>query len=154
MDAIRVGGTRGGAKLFFLGLGLSAVSGWFFVDSGRVRTYGNGLISGGFGGFGGTGSMGILFLPLLVGIMILFYDGKKMAGWVLTGGGIAILGIEILSQLRFFFDLKLSHLLLMLGSFAAGIGLMMRSLKPDPPQDTLTPGQGGQLPGQQPQVQQ
>ncbi len=136
MEPVRVGGTRGGGRLFLFGLVLSALSGWFFVDSVRVTSYGSGLISGGFGGFGGTGSMGILFLPIFLGVVILFFDAKKAAGWVLIGLGIVILGVEILSQLRFFFNLKLSHFLLMLVSFAAGLGLMARALKEDPPEDS------------------
>ena len=57
-------------------------------------------------------------------------------GWVLFGVGFAILIIEILSRLDFFMNLKLSHLLIMLVSFAAGIGLILRSLRtmPSPPQ--------------------
>lgn len=153
MESMRVGGTAGGGKLFFLGLGLSVVSAWFFVDSVRVNSYGNGWISGGFGGFGGTGSMGVLFLPLMVGIMILFYDAKKLAGWVVTAVGMAVLGIEILSRMRFFFDLKLSHLLIMLISFSAGIGLMFRSFKSDPPEDNFALQQQGQQ-GQQNQMPQ
>lgn len=83
---------------------------------------------------GGTGSMGVLFAPLLVGIGALFYNAKSMWGWVVFGLGLALIVIEILSKVRFFYDLKLSHFLLMLGGFAAGIGLTLRSLKPDPPQ--------------------
>ena len=132
MDLDQVGGTKGGGKTFLLGIALAGVSGWFFVDSVRVNSYGNGWISGGFGGFGGTGSMGVLFLPLLIGVAILFYDAKKLAGWVLSFLGIAIIGIEVLSRMRFFFDLKLSHLLMMLVGFAAGIGMIFRSLRADP----------------------
>jgi len=73
-------------------------------------------------------------VPLLVGIAGLFYDGKAVWAWVVFGLGLALIVIEIVSKLRFFYDLKLSHFLLMLGGFAAGIGLTLRSLKPDPPE--------------------
>jgi len=133
--ALQPGGTQGGIKLFVGGLALTGISMWFFMDSVRVKSYGNGWISGGFGGFGGTGSMGILFVPLLIGIGALFYKSDALWAWAMLAIGIALIVIEILSKLQFFYDLKLSHLLLMLGGFAAGIGLTLRSLRPDPPQD-------------------
>lgn len=139
MASLEPGGTRGGIELFLGGVALTVLSMWFFLDSVRVNAYGNGWISGGFGGFGGTGSMGVLFVPLLVGIGGLAYNGKALWAWVLFGLGLALIIIEILSKLRFFYDLKLSHFLLMLGGFAAGIGLTLRSLKPDPPQAVETP---------------
>jgi hypothetical protein len=46
---------------------------------------------------------------------------------------------ETLPKLRFFYDLKLSHFLRILGVFIAGIGLAVRSLKLDPP-GVLGPG--------------
>ena len=134
MALLEPGGTRGGLGLFGGGVALTAVSMWFFLDSVRVQGYGNGWISGGFGGFGGTGSMGVLFVPLLVGIGALFYNAKATWAWVVFGLGLALIVIEILSKLRFFYDLKLSHFLLMLGGFAAGIGLTLRSLSPNPPE--------------------
>ena len=134
MASLQPGGTRGGIGLFAGGVALTAVSAWFFLDSVRVQSYGNGWISGGFGGFGGTGSMGVLFVPLLIGIGALFYNAKAPWAWVVFGLGLALIVIEILSKLRFFYDLKLSHFLLMLGGFAAGIGLTLRSLRPNPPE--------------------
>ncbi len=132
MASLEPGGTRGGIGLFVGGVALTAVSAWFFLDSVRVNSYGNGWISGGFGGFGGTGSMGVLFVPVLVGICALFYNAKATWAWVVLGLGIVLILVEILSKLRFFYDLKLSHFLLMLGGFAAGIGLTLRSLQPTP----------------------
>lgn len=70
-----------------------------------------------------------MFLPLLVGVIGLFYDARKVWAWVVFLAGFAILVIEILSRLDFFFNLKLSHLLIMLVSFGAGIGLILRSLR-------------------------
>ncbi|NNE73534.1 MAG: hypothetical protein HKN26_07720 [Acidimicrobiales bacterium] len=132
MNTIEPGGTRGGLGLFFGGIALTAISFWFFMDSVRVNSYGNGLISRGFGGFGGTGNMGVIFLPLLVGIGALFYDASKRWAWVIFGGGLVLIIVEIVSKLNFFFDLKLSHFLLMLGGFSAGIGLILRSIRPVP----------------------
>jgi len=126
------GGTPGGLNVFVGGAALSAVSAWFFVDSVRVTTYGNGWVSRGLGGIGGTGSMGVIFLPFFIGVVALFYDASKKWGWALMGIGLAVIVVEILSRLRFFLDLKLSHLMIMLISFAAGLGLMLRALRSMP----------------------
>lgn len=114
------------------GAALSLVSIYFFVDSVRVTTFGRGIVSGGFGGWGGTGSTAVVFLPLFIAVVALFYDASKTWPWGLFGLGIFILMAEILSRLEFFINLKLSHLLIMLVSFAAGLGLILRSLKAQP----------------------
>jgi hypothetical protein len=64
-----------------------------------------------------------------------------MSGWVLFYLGLAILVIEILSRIQFMMTTKTSHLLLMLGMIAAGIGLMLRSFREQkestqPPRDS------------------
>ncbi len=132
MQLENAGGTRGGLGTFALGAVLSGASAWFFVDSVRVVTYGNGWISRGFGG--GTGSAGIVFLPIFIGCVALFYDASKTWAWALFGIGGAIIVVEILSKLNFWFNLKLSHFMIMLISFAAGIGLMLRALREMPPE--------------------
>ncbi len=131
------GGTKGGLGTFALGGVLSLASAWFFVDSVRVTTYGSGWVSRGFGG--GTGSAGIVFLPIFIGCIALFYDASKSWGWVLFGIGAAVIAVEILSKLNFWFNLKLSHFMIMLITFAAGIGLMLRALRemPAPSKDAL-----------------
>ncbi len=60
-------------------------------------------------------------------------------GGLLAVGG-AIVVVKILSKLSFWFNLKLSHFMIMLITFAAGIGLMLRSLReiPNPPTDTTS----------------
>lgn len=131
MQLENAGGTPGGLNVFIGGAALSAVSAWFFVDSVRVTTYGSGLVSR-IGGIGGTGSMGIIFLPFFVGVVALFYDASKKWPWVLMSVGVAVIVVEILSRLRFFLDLKLSHFMIMLISFAAGLGLMLRALRSMP----------------------
>lgn len=119
--------------MFISGALLSAASAYFFVDSVRVTTFGRGIMSRGFGGWGGTGSTAIVFLPLFVAVVALFYDATKKWAWALLGIGLFIIIAEVLSRLEFFVNLKLSHLLIMLISFAAGLGLMLRSLKSQPP---------------------
>ena len=111
---------------------------WFFFDSVQVMGANYGVLSGwlhGRGGWGGdTTSMGILFVPFLIAVIALFYDSKQNWAWLLFWIGLAIVAIEILSRLRFNFQMKSSLLLLMIGLFGAGVGLMLRSYKSLPPE--------------------
>ena len=134
-DLVRgAGGTPGGTWLFFTGLVLSAVGLWFFLSNVHVVTRDVGLVSGMFsrGMFGGgmpAMSTGIVFAPIFVGLVLLFYDARLKWGWALFYTGLAVIVIEILSRIQFLMSIRTSNLLLMLGMIAAGIGMMLRSFR-------------------------
>jgi len=135
------GGTPGGTWLFFLGLVLSGAGLWFFLSNVHVFTRDVGVFSGAFntGVLGGgmpAASTGVIFAPIFIGLVILFYDARLKWGWALFYVGLAIIVIEILSRIQFLMQMKTSNLLLMLGMVAAGIGMMLRSFR------DMTPGQG------------
>lgn len=135
--------------MFFLGLALAGVSLWLFLDSVQVGTQGYGWFTGaimrlGRGGAGGHGafqttSMGIIFVPFFLGVFALFYDARLRWAWWLTGIGIGIIVLEILSRIQFFLMMKTSHLLLMIALFAAGTALMLRSYRAFPPAEPPQP---------------
>ena len=131
------GGTEGGLGKFAIGFFLAALATYLFFDSVKVTTAGCGLISGlfgyGRGGYWETTSMGIIFVPFFLGVVVLFYDARLWWGWLLTYLGIGTLAIEILSRIQFLFQMKTTHLLGMIVLFAAGVGLMLRSYRDDPP---------------------
>jgi hypothetical protein len=107
---------------------------YFLFDSVQVVSGGGGWISGMIlgahrGGFMGTASHGIIFVPLLAGVIALFYDARPKWAWALMWIGLGIVVVEILSRLEFRFSMKTSHLLLMLVMFGAGIGLVLRSFR-------------------------
>lgn len=129
---MRLGGSEGGEKAFAAGAGLIlfALGLYLFLDSVRVTSAEFGAISGRMGlgrGMWETTSMGIIFVPFLAGIVILFFDSEKRWVWWLAGVGPAIIEIEILSRIRFVLDMKTTHLLLVLGMVAGGAGLLLRS---------------------------
>ena len=132
------GGRPGGAGLFFFGLALAIGGLWLLFDSVHATTAPMGLLSGWMRGFGGaweTTSQAVVFVPFLLGVGLLFYESRWKAGWVLLGLGLIVLLVEILSRLRFFMNVKLTALLLMLGLIAAGTALMLRSLRDFGPPD-------------------
>ena len=113
---------------------LTALGLYWLFDSVQVTSGGHGLISrmiGGGGGVWDTTSRGIIFAPLVLGVVVLFYNAKWKIGWALLWSGFAVIVVEILSRLQFVFSMKTSHLILILGMTAAGIGLILRGLRED-----------------------
>jgi len=120
------GGTEGGVGQFLLGL-VMAVGGAYLLTQ-QV------MVSSGFWGWFGPHTFGLSLLPLIVGIGVLFFDGKSVAGWLLTLGGAAIVFLGILMNLRVYFEpTSLFNTLVMMLLLAGGLGLVARSLRSRPP---------------------
>jgi hypothetical protein len=121
------GGTEGGVTSFFVGLAM-AVGGAYLLTE-RVT------VTSGFWSYFGPAASGLTLLPLVVGAGFLFCDGKSRVGWVLTAGGALVVFLGILLNLRIYFEpTSLFDTLVMLILLAGGLGLLARSLKPQPPQ--------------------
>ena len=61
---------------------------------------------------------------------MLFFNGRSMAAWVLTGAGALIIVVGIIANLRIYFGpASLFDTLVMLVLLAGGIGLVARSLR-------------------------
>ena len=127
VDLRNIGGTPGGTRHFFLGLGMTVVGAYLLMR--QV------IVTGGywhFGWLGGSGgSFGVTLIPLLIGVGILFYDGRSLAGRCLTGFGALIIVTGIIAnidvQIR---ETSLFNLMLMLVLLVGGIGLMVRAVLP------------------------
>jgi hypothetical protein len=138
------GSSPDAAWLFLGGFVLAAAGLWFLLANVHVTTHPFGLVSGVFsrgvfGGGGATLSTGVVFVPIFAGLVMLFYDSRKQAGWWLFYAGLLLLVIEIFSRIQFVMNMRTSNLLLMLGMIAAGVGMMLRSLRGPPP---VTPSDG------------
>jgi hypothetical protein len=130
------GGRPGGEVKFLIGALMTIVGTWLFFDSVRFTTGHMGVMSGAIargrgGGLMETTSMGIVLLPLFVGVIVLFFDVKKSWGWALLGLGIIILGIEIVSRFRPVIAIKGTHLFLLIVLMAGGLGMMLRGYVED-----------------------
>ncbi len=120
---IGAGGTSGGIGQFFLGIAISVIGLYLFLS--RVTVFSNLWTIFGFNAFGAV------LIPLMLGVGILFFDGKSKAGWILSVGSFLIIFVGIITNLSFFFmPTNLLITFLMLGMIAAGLGLIVRSLKP------------------------
>jgi len=116
------GGTEGGIGQFLAGLAMVIAGGYLFLQ--RVS------VSSGYWDFGGRNAFGLTLIPLLVGIGMLFFNGKSVIGRLLTGGGLLIIVVGIIANLRVYFGpASLYDTLLILGLLAGGIGLVARALR-------------------------
>jgi hypothetical protein len=119
------GGTEGGIGQFLLGLAM-AVGGAYLLTQ-QV------MVISGFWAWFGPNTFGLSLLPLVVGIGILFFDGKSVPGWLLTLCGAVVIFLGVLMNLRVYFSpTSLFNTLVMMLLLAGGLGLVARSLRPRP----------------------
>ncbi|MBI3964584.1 MAG: hypothetical protein HY329_03030 [Chloroflexi bacterium] len=116
------GGTSGGLGSFFLGAILT-VAGAYLLSN-QV------IVSTGYWRFYGYSGFGITLLPLLLGIALLFFNGRSLWGWALTALGVLVIFLGIILNLDIHFrPTTLFNTLWMLGLVVAGLGLVARSLR-------------------------
>lgn len=117
------GGTSGGIGQFFLGLALLVIGLYLFLS--RVIVVSN------LWTLLGVNAFGVALIPLVIGIALLFFNAKSIAGWTLGVGSFLVILVGIITNLTFFFmPTNLLVTLLMLAMIGAGIGLMLRGMKP------------------------
>lgn len=123
-DLRNVGGTRGGFGMFVVGLAMT-IAGLYLLFR-QVDVH------GGYWrwGAGDDRTFGLTLLPLLAGVGVLFWNGSSKVGWVLAGGGLLIIVVGIIANLRIHFrSTSLYETLIMLALIAGGLGVIARSLK-------------------------
>jgi len=124
------GGTPGGVGEFFVGIAVAAIG--FFLLFSQVQVHSS---YWNFAFFGSAGrSFGVTLIPLLFGVGILFVNGKSMLGWFLAVGGLLLILAGILVNLDIHFQgASLMSTLIMFACIAAGLGLIVKSLRPHRP---------------------
>ena len=116
------GGTPGGVGMFLLGAIMAIVGGFLLLNQVKVTT--------GFWRFYNYNGFGISLIPFLLGIALLFYDGKSIPGWILAGGGFLVILAGILANLQIYFQTtSLFNTLIMLVLLVGGLALLFRSLR-------------------------
>jgi hypothetical protein len=109
------GGTPGGLGSFLAGLAMVVAGGYLLLTKVTVTS--------GLWQFWGYNAFGLSLLPLLIGIGILFFDGRSLPGWLLTAAGALIIVLGIIANLHVYFrPTSLFDTLLILILLAGGLG--------------------------------
>jgi len=127
------GGSSGGIGHFFIGLIM--MSGGFYMLFNAITVSSSfGMASrlynfNAFGsGFGLTG--GMVLIPFIFGIGMVFFNVKNIFGWLLTLGSLTALIFGVISTVRFSLRTMTSFdLIVILVLAIGGLGLFLRSLK-------------------------
>jgi len=118
-----VGGTSGGLGHFLMGFIMTCIGGYLLTNQVTVV--------GAYWNFWGGNSFGITLIPMLLGVAILFFNGRSAIGWMLTvAGALFILAGVLLNMHIYFQPTSLFNTILMLVLLVGGLGLIVRSLQP------------------------
>jgi len=133
MDFKGAGGTTGGTGSFILGFLMMCTGGFMLLNSIIVvHPFGLGLGLFGFTLFGGAYSVttGMVLIPLIFGIGIIFYNAKNFLGWLLAAGSLAALIAGVISNLQLGMRrMSLFELLCILVLAVGGLGIFLKSLR-------------------------
>lgn len=122
------GGSEGGIGRFLLGFAMLGVGLYLFLSSIWVGGSFWGGVLFGLGGFGLT--TGMMLIPFILGVGLIFYDARSIAGWALACGSILLIVVGILRSLQFHLrPMSLWDLLLILVLTFGGAGLFASSLR-------------------------
>ncbi len=116
-----VGGTPGGIGEFIIGFVMTCIGGYLL--SNQVS------IVGSYWSFYGANTFGVTLIPMLLGIALLFWNGKSIIGWVLTAGGFLFILAGVIANMHIYFQpTTLFNTIVMLVLLVGGLSLVVRSL--------------------------
>ena len=122
------GGTDGGTMEFFVGF-IMMVGGLYLLLSEMIvrPQFGFGAPVFSYGGW--TMTTGMVFIPFLFGVGMMFYNAKNWLGWMLTAGSMVALIFGVIANLNIRLP-KMSafDLIVILVLMVGGLGLLLRSL--------------------------
>lgn len=123
------GGTKGGIGQFFLGLAMFIAGGYLLLSSIIVTndfSLGYGLFH--IGTFSVTS--GIILIPFMIGVGMIFYNSKNFIGWILAAGALLSMIVGVIVNTRFVFKhMTALELIIILVLLVGGAGLFLRSLR-------------------------
>jgi hypothetical protein len=124
------GGTSGGIGKFLLGL-VMMCGGFYLLLNGIVvsANFGFGSRLFGIGPVGMTG--GMILIPLIIGIAMVFYNGRSYLGWMIALASFGALVFGVISSVSLNLrTMSAFELLVILTLAFGGLGLFLNSLRP------------------------
>ena len=132
MTYLGAGGTPGGTGRFFLGAAMMLAGGYLFLQSIQVHMgFALGMRMFALGGVPVTS--GMVLVPFIFGVGLIFYNGRSLIGWGLAGGALLMLGFGVLASVQMHLRaMSAFELLTILTLAVGGLGLLLSSLRPLP----------------------
>ena len=117
-----VGGTPGGLGHFLLGFIMACLGAYLLANQVTV--------AGSYWNFYGGNTFGITLIPMLIGIALLFWNGKSVAGWLLTAAGALFILAGVIANMHIYFQpTSLFNTIVMLVLLVGGLGMIARSMR-------------------------
>lgn len=123
------GGSDGGTGSFLIGLIMMIGGGYLLLNSIIVRpSFGFGSRMFGIGGVPITS--GMVLIPFMFGVGLIFYNSRNWIGWLLAAGSLIALVFGVIANMRLeLAGMSAFNLLVILVLFVGGLGLFLRSLR-------------------------
>ncbi|WP_322894652.1 MULTISPECIES: hypothetical protein [unclassified Yoonia] len=121
------GGSDGGSTQFLVGLIMMIGGGYLLLNGIVVRPNFGGRVFG-LGGMPVTS--GMILIPLMFGIGMIFYNSKSWLGWIIAGASLIALIFGVIANTSVqFARLSIFDLLVIMVLLVGGLGLFLRSLR-------------------------
>ena len=123
------GGTSGGVGRFFLGLAMMIAGGYLFLSSIRiVNNFSLGYSLYNIGSLSLTS--GMVLVPFVFGIGLIFYDSNNFLGWLLAAGSLIMLLFGVIASINFrLASMSAFNLITILVLAVGGVGIFASSLQ-------------------------
>lgn len=132
------GGTSGGVGRFFIGFTMLCVGGYLLLTAIQVNNAW-GLSMGMFRMGGVSVTSGMVLVPFIFGIGIVFYNARNPIGWILAIGSLVLLTFGIITSVQMRLrPMNLFELITIIVLLVGGLGLFLNSLKNFSSQDAAT----------------
>ena len=123
------GGTSGGLGQFFIGFAMLCGGGYMLLNAITVSSsFGFGYRAFAVGGFGITS--GMIMIPFIFGVGMIFYNADNKFGWLIAIGSIIAMLFGVISSIHFTMRHMTSFdLITILVLTVGGLALFLRSLR-------------------------
>lgn len=123
------GGSDGGTGLFLLGLAMMVAGGYLLLNGIIIRPQ-FGLGMGLFRMGGVQVTTGMVLIPFIFGVVMIFYNARLWVGWALAAGSLVAIVAGVIASIQLTLGrMSVFDLLVILVLFFGGLGLFLRSLK-------------------------
>lgn len=123
------GGTDGGTGGFLIGVIMMIGGGYLLLDGIVVRpNFGIGSRVFGIGGVSITS--GMVLIPFMFGVGMIFYNSRNWLGWGIVGASLVALVFGVIANMTLQLErMSAFDLIIILVLLVGGIGLFLRSLR-------------------------